>query len=165
MAIEAFRSVQYASTYRKRPTDEHGKLRFLNPRFGPLTVAGDDGSTFELDIASGTPSLPPGAVRIIPALSRFANSAFGAARVMKMGYKQYRNADDRATVGSGLIAADDDAFQANVDISAALTNQVLGTALHYDVYSKAGVSLFATVTGGTSPVDATIEWLIAYIYE
>ena len=159
MAVEVFTQNSDASGYRKRPIDAHGKLRFHYSDFGPLTVAGDAGSTYELG------KLPPGPVRLLPCLSRWECSAYGAARVLKTGHKEYRKAQDGAVVDDGLEADDDNAFQSAVDISGALSNQVLGTALKFDMYSTAGVDLYATVTGGTSPIGATIAWLIAYLYE
>ena len=54
----------------------------------------------------------------------------------------------------------------NKDVSA-LTSDVPfdTTIMKTDIYSKAGVRVYATVDGGTIPIDAIIEGYIFYVYE
>jgi len=37
--------------------------------------------------------------------------------------------------------------------------------MKYDFYSLAGVDLIGTLAGAVVPAAATLEWLIAYLYE
>jgi hypothetical protein len=159
MAVETFQPLSRADGYRRRPLDEHGKLRFLTAKF-LATVAGDANSLMIIG------KLPPGAVRVLPGLSRYWTSAFGAARVMVIGHPLYAKKEDGNVVGDGNEAADDDAFAAGLDVSAAGNNVVWSnTIAWFDVYSRAGVEVQAKVTGGTIPLNATAAFLLAYIYE
>lgn len=156
MAIEAYVADTPA---RKRPIDEHGKLRFL---YGKTTVAvqGDIGSTFKL----GT--LPPGAVRVLPYLGAQGHSAWGAARTISIGLGAYRYKQDQASAGDGIQAAQAAIFASALDFSALVTGAVLNaTLMKWDVYSLGGADVIATLAGGTVPVGATIEMLLPYIYE
>lgn len=160
MAVVAFTSEQLApeGLYAKRlyPIEDHGKLRFQYAYFKNLSgAAGDATSTVELV------KLPPGRVRLVPHLARLRSSAFGASRVLKIGHRAYSKGSM-----SDLIAEDDDAFSSALDISAAAAvANSLGTQLKYDLYSVAGITVFATVTGGTIPTDAELEMWFPYVYE
>lgn len=157
MAVETYLSRQLIGEMRKRPIDDHGKIRVQYFQVGPLTVAGDANSVFELC------DLPPGAVRVLPALSQVQSSAFGAARVLDFGHRAY------AKRGTGLAAdaepEDLDAFGVGLDVAAAGVDTFNASDLKFDVYSLAGVRVVAQVRGGTAPVGATIEGYITYVYE
>lgn len=158
MAIKTLVPLSEASGFRRRPTDNHAKLRYLYWKIVNDAVAGDDGSFVEL----GT--LPPGAVRLLPRMAQLRSSAFGAARVLKIGHRAYFSADGQTSAND--IDEDDDAFSVGLDISAAAFQaSPFGTAIKYDIYSKSGVRLFGTVTGGTIPAAAELEGYIPYAYE
>lgn len=142
--------------YRNRPIDDHGKMRiqfFELPVANP--VAGDIGTTIRLF------QLPAGAVRILPCLSRITTSAWGASRTLALGHKAYStrppdNSDEPLNAS---------AFFAALDVSAAVNAAAWSTVLKYDIYSRSGVEIYATVAGGTIPVNATISGFCTYIYE
>lgn len=157
MAKALLTPLSEADGYRRRPTDSFGKLRELYFKIVNGAVAGDDGSVAELG------NLPPGAVRLFPKLSQLRCTAFGSSRVLKIGHRKYFFGDG----ASDYVAEDDDALSSAIDISGALANitSPFGTTVKYDIYSKMGVRLFATVTGGTFPAAAELEGYIAYAYE
>ena len=130
--------------------DLGGRVNFANLTF-TQSGAGDAGSSVALI------ELPPGKIRILGGLSRLFVSALGAARVMKIGYDAYTDQSGTS------VAADDDALDASVDVSAKV-DFALGTAskgtLQLD--SRDGIVIRATVTGGTIPDAATIGGQIAY---
>lgn len=156
MAITNQKAAQLADDYRPYPVDEHGKLRFQYFSFTQVG-AGDAGSTIELC------KLPPGRVRVLPYLAKTKSSAFGAGRTLKIGHREYFA---KSQNGDPSTAEDDDALATSIDVAAAgvddLTSPVV---LKYDFYSRTGVTLFATVVGGTIPDGATLEGVIPYIYE
>ena len=154
MAVLKLKSLEQADDYRGKPQNDHSKVRLQYFKLAPVTEAGDANTTLELC------TLPPGAVRIIPEMSRLQKSAWGAARVLKIGHKEYIKGDS----GTTAEPADDDAFAVNLDMAAAGFLK-FGDALGYDVYSKDGVVVEATVTGGTIPIGATLFGYIAYTYE
>lgn len=146
---------------RKRPTDDYGKFRmsyfhYKNATGGVLP----DGT--EIDLCD----LPPGAIRVIPYLSRYKTVvAGGAARTMDIGLRAYAskyNPDPQA-----LEVEDDDALIADKDISAALGATVFDTMndLVLDLYSRKGIRVFATVDGGTIPANLEIEGVLVYVVE
>lgn len=154
MSVDALVSLQLAEDYRKLPVEDHGKIRFASFEMPPITVASDAGSTIDLV------KLPAGRVRVLPSFSRVQTSAFGASRVLDIGHTAYLSAD------ATTEAADDDAFTPTaLDISSATADLKLGTALDFDLYSKAGVLVQALVSGGTIPIGATLKGFIAYVYE
>lgn len=156
MAVLALTTTQKDGTTRKRPFDTQGKLRFAYFALPAVAVAGDIGTTIELC------DLPPGAVRILPWLSQLSVSAWGASRTLSIGHRAYQKIDDPYTAE----AESSNAFVSALDVSSALTTDPWSaTVMKYDVYSKAGVTVFATVAGGTIPVNATMSGLVAYLYE
>lgn len=157
MAVLALTTTQKDGTTRKRPFDQHGKLRFDYFELPAVAVAGDANTTIELC------DLPPGAVRILPGLCRLKASAFGASRTLDLGHRAYAKADYAS--GGEDEAEDVDAFIDGRDVSSATDAAWSTTVLKYDIFSKAGVTLFATVLGGTIPVGATLSGLVAYLYE
>lgn len=157
MAILNYLSVQETPDYRKRPTDDHGKFRiqFFSVPAANVTVIGDADSTFQLC------DLPSGAVRVLPCLSRITTSAFGAARTLDLGHRAYQTRPpDNANEPENPTA-----FITDMDISGAVNAAAFSTVLKYDVYSMAGVSIYARVQGGTVPIGASLSGFITYIYE
>lgn len=146
---------------RRYPIDDHGKLRFM-----PFYYKNETGGT----LADGTEidlnDLPPGRVRILPALSRYSMTAQGASRVLDIGLRAY--ADKGIPEDDAGEVEDDDALVADKDVSGAVNDAVLdgGAAnMWYDLYSRAGIRAFATVNGGTIPANAVLWGYIAYLYE
>lgn len=160
MTIIAITANALQDTARRYPIDDHGKLRFQWAKaVNDTGAAGDDGSTATLF------KLPPGRKRIIPWLSRFKASAFGASRVLKIGHRAY---DARSEVGVAQELEDDDAFASAIDISSAAQAMFVSAAtanFKFDIWSREEVEIFATVTGGTWPTDGTLEVALAYLYE
>jgi hypothetical protein len=150
MAIGAYTSSLIPLSGRAYTIDRGAKIRLQHFAIAAPSVAGDDGSYADLCI------LPPGRVRVLPHLSLVWTTAFGASRVVKTGHRAYVGESDVA------VDEDDDAFGSAVDISGATNGVKLGTARKYDVYSKKGVQVFATVTGGTWPTTGTFAGYIAY---
>lgn len=158
MAVLALKTTQLGDDYRKRPTEDHGKLRIQAFSLPAVAVAGDANSTIDLC------ELPPGAVRILPSLSRLYTTAFGAGRTLDVGFRAYTKKDDGTQEVEDL-----DALIDGLDVSGAVNAAPFGTNLatlwKYDVYSKAGVVVTAQVLGGTIPVNATMNGYIVYVYE
>lgn len=148
-------SVQLTDGYRKFPIDDHGKLRFQYGSVAALTVALPAADTIDLF------RLPPGRVRVLLNLSRYSTSAFGAARLLSIGHRAYstRPPDIAAEVENAT------AFLNGADVSAAVAAGVMSTTLKYDLYSRTEVTVFATIAGGTMPIGATLQVLMAYLYE
>lgn len=165
MAVLALKSTEKTDGYRGVPTNDHGKLRVQYFNVPAVAVAGDANTTLELC------TLPPGKVRVIPDLSRIATSAFGAGRTLDVGHRAYQKVDP--TYNSTTDEAEDaDAFIDGLDVSSAVTGASFGSGLSafgyklkFDLYSKGGVTVFATVLGNTIPVGATVSGFIVYSYE
>lgn len=159
MAVLALKSAQLvraaADNPRLYPTEDHGKFRQQYANFvNDSGAAGDAGSTVDLFV------LPPGKLSLRPLMAALRCSAFGASRVVKIGHRKYYKSSTEE------IAEDDDAFSTGLDISAAaLVTNPYGTQLKYDLYSMRGITVYATVTGGTIPTNATLETYLPYIYE
>ena len=155
MAFQNYLSTQKAPEFRGRPVDDHGKLRYQYFNVPAVAVQGDAASEFELC------EMPPGAVRILLPFSRLTFSAFGVGRTLDVGHRAYM----RRPPDNTQEAQNPTALATAIDVSAALANQVLGTKLKYDIYSMRGFTLYARCNVGTVPVGATLEGLIAYLYE
>jgi len=149
-------STQLTEGVRKYPIDDHGKTRIQYFYFKNTTLAALADGT-EVDLCD----LPPGRVRILNNLCRYRATALGASRLLDIGHRAYYK--DQTTTP---VVDDDDAFVSNKDVSA-LTSDVPfdTTIMKTDIYSKAGVRVYATVDGGTIPIDAIIEGYIFYVYE
>lgn len=160
MAVKTYYAKQLADDYRKRPLDDHGKLRVQC--FEVEVAAGDGGdanSVMELF------DLPPGAVRIFPYLSRVDHSAFGAGVTLSIGHRSYENKMLDAE-GQGLVAEDLDALTegANLNVAAA-GDAIVADKLKFDVYSRAGVRVVAQALGAAVPAGAKLSGCIVYAYE
>lgn len=147
-------AAQLAEDYRKYPIDDHGKLRFQYANVVASGALAQNGTI-------GLFWLPPGRKRILPHLSRITTSAFGASRTLDVGHDAYM----KRPAGNDAEAADPDAFIDGLDVSSAVTAGIVGTALKFDMYSMDEVLVYATVLGGTMPDGATLQLLLAYLYE
>lgn len=157
MAVLNYKSTEATADYRGRPTNDHGKVRFqyFDVPTGQVDVEGDAASTIDLC------TLPPGAVRVLPNLSKFTHSAFGTARTLDFGHRAYMAGNPNSTE----IAEDLNAFADGHDVSSAGTGVLLSTANKFDVYSVAGIVVTAQVNDASLPVNATLSGYIAYLYE
>lgn len=135
--------------------DDGGKLRIKRFTY-TQSGAGDAASTVDLV------KLPPGNVRVFPALSRITCSAFGASRVLDVGWTAY------VDLAGAAVAADANDMQNDLDVSAAasaaLTSTVTGDGSKL-FSSQGGVTIQAVVAGGTIPDAATLTGYIVYAQE
>lgn len=116
--------------------------------------AGDANSTAILA------KLPAGRLRILREASVISSSAFGASRTLDVGYQAFTAKDGTET------AADADALVDGVSVANAATNAMdaaAGADPTLFVNSRTGVTIEATVLGGTIPDGATLKGYIAYI--
>jgi len=142
-------STQYANTQAVPATmndvcDEHGRVRVRAFDF-TQSGAGADGDTVTLC------QLPAGTLRIVGV--QIINSALGASRVVKVGHTGYTNLSNAA------VAASDNAFLANTSVAAAGT---INSVLSSKFTNKTGVTVRATITGGTIPDGTTLNGQILY---
>lgn len=137
-------------------TDEwHGRLR--PAQFDHTqSVAGDANSTV------GFVRLPAGRVRLFLFLSRIAHSAFGASRVLDLGWEAYKDRQNKD------VAADADGLDVGQDVSGAASYNPVGTvgggeSMLFE--SADGVVIAATVRGGTIPLNATLNGHLFYVLD
>lgn len=149
-------AVQLQEGYRRYPIDDHGKLRFQYASFVAASALAQNDTI-------GLFWLPPGRKRVLPHLSRVATSAFGSGRTLDVGHGAYL----KRPPGNSLEVEDVDAFVDGLDVSAQVTAGTFNgvTGLKFDMYSLDETLVFATVLGGTMPQNATLEILLAYLYE
>ena len=162
MAVERIPSDQYnaiVNDARFRPIDEHGKKRIVFFNVPAVTVAGDALSTFDLA------RLPPGAVRILLAECKIQTSAWGAARLLDIGHREYSARPSGSQGAVANVAEELDALAIGIDVAAAGVKDFIGVPLKYDMYSRTGIVLAAQVRGGTVPVGATLRGYVTYVYE
>ena len=143
---------------RVHPIDNHGKLRFAR---GLLTASAANGGAVTTGHIIGMFTLPPGRLRILNYLSGIACSAFGASRVLNIGHLGY----EVRSPGVVEEAADPNALATSVNVAAALNGAAFDGPMTFDIYSKAGVPVTCQVTGGTIPLNGTLEITLAYLYE
>lgn len=157
MAVLALKSTEVTkadaklSENRQEWPAEGGKIRLAHFTVPALAALADIGSTIRLC------HLPPGRVRILPSLSRFSCSAYGAARTLSFGIEAYVASDGKTAVAA--IAND---LANAIDVSAALSAAVLGTTIKKDYFSAKGIDVNCTNAGGTIPAGGTLEGFIAY---
>lgn len=156
MAILTLNSDQKTDGYRSVPTEDHGKLRIQYFSVPALAAQADVGSTINLC------DLPSGRVRVLPGLSKVNNSAFGGAATLDIGLRAYNSRDDQA----GIVNAEDPVALANLlPVAQSNVGQSFNMDLKVDLYSKSGVTAFATIAGSAMPVAGTLSGYIVYVYE
>lgn len=124
-----------------------GSLLCQNFNFTQGAAAGDAGSTARLF------KIPAGIYRLWRGVSTIWFSAFGAARVLDIGWEAYVDKDGTAVVASA------NGLNNDINVAAAGT-AFIGTAIavgYKDFESRGGVWIVATVAGGTIPVGATLD--------
>lgn len=159
MAVEIFKSseVTYgegklseaAAAYRYWPS-EGAKVRLAHFTWVNGSTVGADGSSVNLV------KLPSGKVRILPQLSYIAVSALGASRVMDLGVRAYVASDGKTAVAAIL-----NDFVNDRDVSSATTGN-FGSAVKKDYFSATGLTICATIAGGTLDAAETMEGYVAY---
>jgi hypothetical protein len=113
-------------------------------------VAGDATSVQRLQF------IPPGFFRLHRALSNIFFSAFGASRLLGIGWEAYVDKDGTA------VAASASGLNASIDVAAAGT-AIIGLAIatgYKDFESRDGVWISSVVAGGTIPVGATLDGVL-----
>lgn len=132
-----------------------GRVRIMHFTFTQGAAAGDANSIARLV------KLPAGKVRVLGGMSKIYFSAFGASRVLDVGYDAYvdDNGDD--------VSADLDALANNINVASAGdsdidNNTADGTLL---LESREGVEIQAQVAGGTIPAAATLKGYIAFVVD
>jgi hypothetical protein len=100
--------------------------------------------------------IPAGIFRFHRTLSNIFFSAFGAARVLDIGWLAYVDKNGTA------VAASANGLNDNIDVSAAGT-AIIGLAIavgYKDFESRDGVWITSTVAGGTIPAGATLDGVV-----
>ena len=114
-------------------------VRVASFSFTQSAAAGDATSVQRLLV------LPPGKIKVLGIY--LANSAFGASRVLDVGYEAFAQTDGTA------VSASATAFNDDLDVAAQGARMTwYNTALD----SKSGIVIKATVAGGTIPAAATL---------
>lgn len=138
------------------PRDLSGKLRIARFDFTQGAAAGDANSTARLI------KLPAGKIRVFLALSRVANSAFGAARTLDLGWEAH-------TKNNGVaVAANEIGFDAAQDVSAAgayAPTGTVGSDETIELDSDSGIVVVAKCEAATLPAAATLKGYIVYACE
>lgn len=138
---------------RLRPFDEHGKMRADYAYFKNLTgaalAAGDTVNLFRL---------PPGAVRLTPYLSKLRNTAL-ASGTLSIGLRSYSKAENEDPVPENATEL------LNARAMTAAGSEPLSETIKYDLYSKRGIVVFATIGGAGLPANGELEILLPYLYE
>lgn len=132
----------------------HGRVRQAYFNFTQGAAAGDANSTAQLIY------LPNRPVRLLMADSWVYHSAFGAARLLDIGWAAYEDKD------GNQVAEDLDGLAAGLDVAAAGTKTpqgVVGGAETKVFLSKGGVWIMAQVRGGTIPAGAQLEGVFKYV--
>jgi len=98
--------------------------------------------------------MPPGKHFVIGIV--LARSAFGATRVLDIGYEAHTKSD-----GTTAVAVSADAFQVDLDVAAAGISFI---PINAAMDSLSGYVVFATVGTSTIPAAATPKGSILYAY-
>jgi hypothetical protein len=162
MAVTTQNSAQYANevavpSVMNKPYDR-GKVRFAY--FSHTQVAAGDANSL-INLVK----LPGGLIRVLKTASQYVCSAFGAARVLDVGYLAHNKRDGTA------VAASIDTIDDGADVSAAAMKSLgtgtngLGDDPTLLLDSRDGVVIQAKVLVDTIPDGATLNGFIAYMVE
>lgn len=155
--MAVFNAPQYVDTSidskRLLPYEEHGKMRanyaFYKNLTGGALAIGDQVNLFKL---------PPGNVRLLPYLSMIRNTAI-ASGTLSIGFRAYTvsfDADPNAEAPAELL---------NAKAIGSAGAAALAATIKYDLFSKRGITVFATLGGAGFPANGEIELLLPYLYE
>lgn len=156
MATSNESSAQYTAqtTYNSMlQSPDHGRVKCLT--FEHTQVNAGDATSVQSLI-----KLPAGRIRVLTNISKFRNSAFGAARTLDVGYAAYTN------LAGTAVVADPDFFSSAVDVSSAaltLMDESTTPDLSHALDSTTGIVVNSTVSGGTIPAAATIKGYVLYV--
>ena len=134
------------------PIDNYGKMRISYFDF-TAAAAGGEPDTISLF------KLPPGRVRVFPALSRISCSALGAGALLDLGNLAYEGEQREA------IAAVDNEYVNNLDVSGALNAAAWSTDLKKDFFSMGGITVAGVLTGEDIAINDTISGFCVYATE
>ncbi len=126
-------------------------------RFSLTAAAGASGDILNLRF------LPPGRFVVYPRLSYLQCDALGAARVVDIGTAAYTDES-----GTTVVAAAS-AYDTAISVATALNLQLgasvaAGTGGVFEYNSKSGITIQATITGGTIPVSTKFNGFIMVGY-
>lgn len=161
--MPTFNSPQYLSQVTPgefMASPDHGNVRALTFEYNQGAVAGASGDDINLV------RLPAGRIRVLTDLSRVNVSALGASRVMDVGFRAYSQPNASAGAAPTVVALDADYFCSAVDVSAAsstLMNESTTPSRAQTLNSTAGIDVYATITGGTIPANATVTGTIFWV--
>lgn len=155
--MAVYSAPQYADTSvdqkRLLPYEEHGKMRadyaFFKNLTGGALAAGDEINFFKL---------PPSNVRLLPFLSRLRNTA-ASGTTLSIGFRAYSKSD----LEDPVAAAPTELLNAKSLTSA--DNAALSQIIKYDLFSKRGIIVYATLQGAALPANAELELILPYLYE
>lgn len=136
-----------------------GKQRIAYFSFTQSAAVGDANSTANLV------KLPPGKVRLLKPESRFVCSAFGAARLLDIGYLAHTKGDGTAVAASQDTILDGGDVAAAAKLECGAGTNGLGTDATILFDSRDGVSIQALCSGGTIPAGATLKGFFTYVIE
>jgi hypothetical protein len=162
MAVTAQASTQVANGQAlpavKNDVVDDAKLRLAYFSFTQGAAAGDIGSTMDL-VKFGA-----GKIRILPALSRAAFSAWGASATLDIGTTAYTKLD--GTTGAAAPANIEDTLDVASAGAALLgvgTGAVAGANAGVSIESKGDITVQGIVAGAVVPAGATLTGWIAYV--
>ena len=148
-----------AALMKNAPYDEGGKKRVTYFSFTQGAAAGDANSLANLVV------LPQGKIRLLKSDSKFVCSAFGANRVLDIGYLAH------TTTAGVAVAASQDTILDGADVSAAAAvtcgagTNALGTDNTIAFDSTSGVTIQAKCLVDTIPVGATLKGYFTYVQD
>lgn len=162
MAVTAQKSIQVGKMEATpldalKPDELHGRIRLAYFTF-TQSGAGDANSIIDLV------KLPPNS-RLLKNVSRIGHSAFGAARLLDIGYEAYNKQD------GSTVAASVDTIQDGLDVAAAAANVALGVGTNaddsptIDFDNRDFVVIQAKVLVDTIPDGATLEGYFEYVVD
>jgi hypothetical protein len=163
MAITNEKSVQVSNADATPIVDNpayeiQAKLKLMFFKHTQGSAAGDTGSTILLG------RIPAGQGYIVKAMSRVGFTAYGAGRVLDIGYAAHTKRDGTAVAaGSDVIADGIDVSAANLAGVALGTGTNAATSQYFKYDSKTPIDIVATLqAGATIPSGTVTEGWIAY---
>jgi hypothetical protein len=156
MAVTTENSIEYgrslsSATVKNEAGQDGGRLTIKRFTFTQGAAAGDAESFQNLV------KIPPGVWYMLCPLSFIQWDAFGAARVLDIGWTAYVTPDGTA------VAADEDGIETVIDVSAAGQQSGLGDGVAVGVgrcirfASRDGVTIQANNEGGTIPAGTKLS--------
>lgn len=123
------------------------EINYMPIEFTQSAAAGDATSTQALTV------MPAGKHKVLSIV--LVTSAFGASRVLDVGYEAHTKTD-----GTTAVTASANAFKDDLDVSSAATTRI---EINKAMDSISGYVINSTVAGGTIPAGATITGYVTYV--